>query len=163
MDANFSLFPRIAAAVSILGLCVVCAPPVQSSELSSLAGAWTGAGTVALSDGSIERLRCRATYRVDGSETGLQQILRCASDSYKFDLSSELVNQSGRISGTWRESNRGISGSLEGRVSGGRITASVDGIGFSANIRVTTAGQNQSVSIVSQSDIRQVSISMVRR
>ena len=164
MDANFSRFPRIAAAISILGLYLVCASPsAQSSELFSLAGAWTGSGTIALSDGSVERLRCRAAYRVDGSETGLQQSLRCASDSYKFDLSSDLVSQGGRISGTWRESSRGISGSLEGRVGGGRITAFVEGAGFSANIRVTTVGQNQSVSIVSQGDIRQVSISMVRR
>jgi hypothetical protein len=118
---------------------------------------------IALSDGSIERLRCRAAYRVDGSEKGLQQSLRCASDSYKFDLSSDLVNQGGRISGTWSESSRGISGSLEGRVGGGRITALVESAGFSANIRVTTVGLNQSVSIVSQGDIRQVSISMVRR
>ena len=164
MDANISLSSRIAAAIFLLGLYLVCAPPsAQSSELSSLAGTWTGSGTIALSDGSIERLRCRATYRVDGSETGLQQSLRCASDSYKFDLSSDLVNQGGRISGAWRESSRGINGSLEGRVGGGHITASVEGAGFSANIRVTTVGQNQSVSIVSQGDIRQVSISMVRR
>jgi hypothetical protein len=164
MDANFSLFPRIAAAISILGLSLVFAPAsAQSAELSSLAGAWTGSGTIALSDGSIERLRCRATYQVDASGTGLQQSLRCASDSYRFDLGSDLVNQGGRISGTWSESSRGISGSLEGRVGGGRITALVEGAGFSANIRVTTAGQHQSVSIVSQGDIRQVSISMVRR
>jgi hypothetical protein len=117
-------------------LYLVCAPAsAQSAELSSLAGAWTGAGTIALSDGSIERLRCRATYRVDDSETGLQQSLRCASDSYKFDLSSDLVSQGGHISGTWSESSRGISGSLEGRVGGGRITAFVEGAGFSANIR----------------------------
>jgi len=49
--------------------------------------------------GRTERLRCRATYRVDGSGTGLQQSLRCASDSYKFDLSSDLVTQGSRISG----------------------------------------------------------------
>ena len=98
MDANFSLSSRIVAAISILGLCLLCAPPsAQSAELSSLAGAWTGAGTIALSDGSIERLRCRATYRVGGSETGLQQSLRCASDSYKFDLSSDLVSQGGDL------------------------------------------------------------------
>ena len=164
MDGNLSLSPRTAAAISILGLYFVCAPPsAQSAELSSLAGAWAGAGTIALSDGSIERLRCRAAYRVDGSEKGLQQSLRCASDSYKFDLSSDLVSQSGRISGTWSESSRGISGSLEGRVGGGRITALVESAGFSANIRVTTVGQNQSVSIVSRGVIRQVSISMVRR
>ena len=52
MDANFSRFPRIAAAISILGLYLVCASPsAQSSELFSLAGAWTGSGTIALSDG----------------------------------------------------------------------------------------------------------------
>src|SRR5246127_4730222 len=60
-------------------------------------GSWSGTGTVALSDGTTERIRCRASYKIDGSGSGLQQTLRCASDSYKFDLSSNVTSQGDRI------------------------------------------------------------------
>ncbi len=134
----------------------------QSRPFSALAGAWAGSGTISLSDGSKERLRCRATYRVNGPESGLQQTLRCASDSYRFDLSSDVVSQGGHLSGTWSESGRNISGSLEGQVSGGHIAATVSAPGFSATLTLTTLGNHQSVSISSEGDIRNVSISMVR-
>ncbi len=150
--------------LAVTGFAVIyCLPSfAQSVPFSGLSGAWAGPGTISLSDGSREHLRCRATYRVNGPESGLQQTLRCASDSYRFDLSSDVVSQGGRISGTWSESNRNISGSLEGRASGGHILATVSAPGFSANLTLTTLGNHQSVSIVSRGNIRNVSISMVR-
>ena len=50
---------------------------------------------------------------------GLQQTLGCASDSYKFELSSDVRNVGGRIEGTWSEATRGVNGSVEGRAQGG--------------------------------------------
>ena len=50
-------------------------------------GAWSGTGTIRQGNGSTERIRCAANYRTRGStghEVDLQ--LRCASDSYNFDL-----------------------------------------------------------------------------
>jgi hypothetical protein len=92
----------------------------------------------------------------------LQQTLRCASDSYKFELSRDVVSDGARLSGTWSESSRGISGTLQGHANGDRISAVADAPGFSANLNLTTRGNRQSVSIVSQGDIRDVSITMVR-
>ena len=40
----------------------------QSPPFAGLAGSWTGSGSISLSDGSKERLRCRATY---GSISGV--------------------------------------------------------------------------------------------
>jgi hypothetical protein len=134
----------------------------QPAPFADLPGLWTGSGSIALSDGSLERLRCRATYRVDDSGMRLQQSLRCASDSYKFDLSSDVVSDGARLSGTWSESGRGISGTLQGHSNGGRISAVADAAGFSANLNLTTRGNRQSVSIVSQGAIRDVSITMIR-
>ncbi|MBR1030325.1 hypothetical protein [Bradyrhizobium liaoningense] len=159
-----SLRSLTAAGLTVAGLVVSYSEPssAQSALFSGLAGAWSGTGAISLSDGSKERLRCRATYRVNGPESVLQQTLRCASDSYRFDLSSEVVSQDGHISGTWSEASRNISGSLEGRASAGHIAATVEAAGFSANLTLTTQGNHQSVSVVSQGDIRSVSISMVR-
>ncbi len=104
MRENFS---RLSMATATCALYLLCEPvSAQSTEFALLAGAWTGSGSIALSDGSTERLRCRAIYRVEGA--GLQQSLRCASDSYKFELSSDLISQGSRISGTWSESSRGL-------------------------------------------------------
>ena len=37
----------------------------------AMAGSWAGGGTLTLSDGSAERLRCRASYDVGGAGTDL--------------------------------------------------------------------------------------------
>jgi hypothetical protein len=134
----------------------------QSRPFAGFDGAWSGNGTVSLSDGSSERIRCRANYKVDGSGLGLKQNLRCASDSYKFDLSSDVTSQGDRISGNWSETNRNVSGSLQGTAGGGRIDVFVEAVGFSANLTLRTSGNKQTVQISSKGDIRGVSITMVK-
>jgi hypothetical protein len=151
------------ATIAFAGWMIMVLPAhCQQAPFAGLSGSWTGSGKVALSDGSIERLRCRAAYRVDGTGAKLQQTLKCASDSYKFDLSIEVVSDGPQILGTWNESSRGISGTLQGHSHNGRISAVVDSVGFSANLDLVTRGNRQSVSIVSQGSIRNVSIIMSR-
>jgi hypothetical protein len=82
------------AAVALVGWIVMVLPAhAQLAPFAGLSGSWTGSGQVALSDGSNERLRCRAAYRVDPSGVRLQQTLKCASDSYTFDLTSEVLSE----------------------------------------------------------------------
>jgi hypothetical protein len=151
------------AAIAFAGWMVMVLPAhSQPAPFAGLSGSWTGSGSVALSDGSTERLRCRAAYRIDGSGAKLQQTLRCASDSYKFDLNSDVASDGTRISGTWSESSRGVNGTLQGHANGGHMSLVADSVGFSANLNLTTRGNRQSVSIVSQGTIRNVSITMIR-
>src|ERR1017187_10565771 len=72
----------------------------QSGPFAGFAGAWSGNGTVALSDGTTEHIRCKADYKVNGSGLGLKQNLHCASDSYKFDLSSDVTSYGDHIAGS---------------------------------------------------------------
>ena len=65
----------------------------QSGPFAGMAGIWSGSGIVTLDDGSTERIRCRATYAVGAGGNGLEQTLTCASDSYKFNLSSNVMAQ----------------------------------------------------------------------
>src|ERR1700709_1632068 len=81
----------------------VSAGHAQSGPFVGFDGAWSGNGTVALSDGTTERIRCKADYKVNGNGLGLKQSLHCASDSYKFDLSNEVTSNGDRISGSWGE------------------------------------------------------------
>jgi hypothetical protein len=134
----------------------------QARPFAGLDGSWSGSGTVSMSDGSSERLRCKAAYKVDSSGLALKQTLRCASDSYKFDLSSDVTSQGDRVSGQWSETNRNIFGSVQGTASGGKIDVMVEAPGFSASLLLRTSGNRQTVQISSKGDIRGVSITMVK-
>ncbi|MEH6951130.1 hypothetical protein V4R08_07230 [Nitrobacter sp. NHB1] len=134
----------------------------QSPPFAGFAGNWSGKGTVSLSDGSTENIRCRASYHVDRTGRALKQNLRCASDSYKFDLSSDVVSDGTEITGNWSESTRNLFGSVRGRAGGGEIDVFVDAAGFAANLTLRVHGNRQSVWITSKGQIRNVSITMVR-
>jgi hypothetical protein len=151
-----------AAAVGAALMFTVSAGHAQSRPFAGFDGAWSGNGTVSLSDGSTERIRCRADYKVNGTGQGLKQNLRCASDSYKFDLSSDVTSQGDRISGNWNEANRNIFGNLQGTAGGGKIDVLVEAPGFTANLMLRANGNRQTVQISSKGDIRGVSITMVR-
>ncbi len=140
----------------------VSAGHAQSGPFSGLDGAWSGSGTVALSDGTTERIRCKAQYKVNGTGLGLKQSLKCASDSYKFDLTSDVTSQGDRISGNWSEASRNVFGNLQGTAGGGQIQVFVEANGFAANLTVRTSGNRQTVQISSKGEIRGVNITMVR-
>lgn len=126
------------------------------------AGNWSGGGTIQIADAGTERIRCRGTYSADGSGNNLRQSLRCASDSYRFDLSTDLRSSGGGLSGFWSESSRGINGTVDGRISGGNVTARVETNGYVASFNITTRGGKQSVAIASPGPIRAVNISLSR-
>ncbi len=134
----------------------------SSTPFAGFDGAWSGTGTVALSDGTTERIRCKADYKVNGNGLGLKQNLRCASDSYKFDLSSDVISNGDRISGNWSEASRNVNGSLQGTAGGGQIQVFVEANGFAANLTLRTSGNKQTVQINSKGEIRGVNITMVR-
>ena len=136
----------------------------EAGPFAGLSGSWAGDGSVTMSDGSRERIRCRATYSVPPMGTSLNQGLRCASDSYTFDVKSNVMaGDDGALSGTWSEATRQVAGDLTGTATGGSIQTSIQTLGFSAHLSVTTHGARQSVSIrPDSSDVQSVTIEMRR-
>jgi hypothetical protein len=164
-NARTSIFVttrRLLFAVVAFFVASASAGYAQSGPFAGMAGSWSGGGTVLLDDGSTERIRCRATYAVGAGGNGLNQSLTCASDSYRFNLSSNVVAEGGALSGTWSESSRGINGNLEGRGSSGNFQVIASAPGFTASINLTTRGNKQSVVIKSESVFRGASISLSR-
>lgn len=156
-----------AAAVVISSLSLMSLAPsialAQSAPFAGLAGVWSGNGSISLSGGTKERIKCRATYAVGDNGNGLQQTLRCASDSYKFELSSNVKSANGKISGNWSENTRGVSGDLEGRAQGGLFEVVVSSPAFTASLNLTTRGNSQTVKITSQgSEFSGVTITLTR-
>ncbi len=129
---------------------------------AGLSGSWSGTGTIGVSNGTKERIRCRAVYSVPPSGQALHQELRCASDSYKFEVNSNVVAaENGSLSGTWTELTRQVTGAVSGNVTPGQISTSVKGTGFSAVLSVATKGTKQAVSIRPQgTEIQTIDIDM---
>src|ERR1700722_12593296 len=149
-----------AAALLVVGLVSGSASYAQSGPFTGMAGNWSGGGTVTLDDGSTERIRCHATYAVGEGGNGVNQTLTCASDSYRFNLASNVVAQGGSLSGTWSESTRGVNGNIEGRSGPGVVQVVATAPGFTANISLTTRGNKQSVVIKAESQFKGASISL---
>jgi hypothetical protein len=137
----------MAAAVLFAGSLFGAPAQAQSGPFAGLAGNWGGGGVVTLDDGQV-------------GGANMTMTLTCASDAYKFQLTANVVDQGGAVTGTWSEASRGVSGSLQGRGGGGNFQVVASTAGFNANISLRTAGNKQSISMSADSQFRGASISM---
>lgn len=129
---------------------------------ADLSGYWTGGGTITMTNGGSERIRCKAVYAVNNTGRSLNQSLRCASDSYRLEITGDVTVNGGVVTGTWGEATRHVTGNISGRASGSEIQARVDGAGFSAGLQVRFRGDRQSVSIrpTGGTDVADVAITL---
>jgi len=121
-----------------------------AGPFARLAGQWSGSGSIDLANGGHEPIKCQAAYDVLEEQNNLQLNIRCASDSYNFDLRGSATNANGLITGTWSESTRGAAGTLSGKAEGDHFSVLAKGPSFTANLTLTTHGDRQSVTIKSQ-------------
>jgi hypothetical protein len=137
----------------------------EPGPFAALAGSWSGGGTIKKSNGGSERIRCRSAFEPAGA-ANLSLRLRCASDSYNFDLTASLAYQAGAISGSFQEATRSVVGGISGHLTGeGRqVQAVAQAPGVTSNITLTTRGNHQSVSIVTPgADVPEITVSLERR
>ena len=112
-----------------------------------LAGQWSGKGTIELSDGTREAVRCRAIYDVPDIQNNLQLSIRCASESYSFELLSSAKYSAGAITGTWSETTRNMAGTISGKAGGDHFQVTAVSPSFTASLSLTTHGDRQTVII----------------
>jgi hypothetical protein len=157
---------NFAALAISAGLAAFTTQPSGAAEgpLAHFAGSWSGSGKITVQNGSSERIRCRSTNANNASGNAMNMSLRCASDSYKFELASDISStESGTISGSWNETTRGVMGSLSGKATASTIQATANAVGFSASLAIRASGNSLSVSIRSPgAEISEVSISMTK-
>ena len=152
MKSNSELNWAIAG-VLVAGLLVVGAGTrdarSEPGPFSALNGSWSGAGTIKKANGVSERIRCRSAFEPAGA-ANLSLRLRCASDSYNFDLTAGVAYQGGAISGSWQEATRNVGGGISGHSAseGRQVQAVAQTIGVTSNITLITRGNRQSVSIM---------------
>lgn len=148
-------------AVALLSMAAV-RPAVAAGPFSNFAGEWTGTGDIAMTDGSREKIKCKATYGVGPSGQALNINVNCASDSYRVNIISNVVAQGNSFSGTWRETTRQVDGDVTGRIpSPGSYQASLQGTGFGIELAATSNGKIQAITINAQgTDVQTVKISL---
>jgi len=143
---------------------VLWTQPAAAGPFAQFSGSWSGSGTVRSGDTPTERIRCTATYRPRG-ERNIDLALRCASDSYNFDLVGEFqADERNQVSGRWTERSRNVGGTAVGQARGDRLQIHVESSAFSADLAMVTRNRRQSVTIDTQGggQIVKASISLRR-
>jgi hypothetical protein len=142
---------RSTGIAGVFAVCLVATGQSQeASPLTKLAGQWTGSGTIELANGAHEPIKCRASYDVLEEQNNVQLSIRCASDSYNFDMHASATLASKAISGSWNEVSRNVAGKISGTAEGDRIDVAAESSAFSASLALTTRGNKQSVVIKSK-------------
>jgi hypothetical protein len=111
--------------------------PALAGELgpfSKLDGSWSGRGVIAMRDGSTESIHCAAGYVVEGSGNEMRELLVCASASYKVEISANVDCDHQRLTGSWAEATRHMSGNISGRASGSEISVNAASSGFTTRL-----------------------------
>jgi len=145
-----------AAIPAMLFVCAALADPIDG-----LAGYWSGNGSIALSNGKTERVKCQVFYKSEGSQ--IRQTMRCASADYNINSSADLHVKGGQVSGTWEEKTYAAKGDVTGRYGGGSFALSIQGASFSAVMNVALSNCRQSLNITPQGlDITRVSITLAK-
>jgi hypothetical protein len=164
LDADGRGFRFLAAcAFAIALLSPEVAMARAGGPFAALAGEWRGAGSVTGSDGRSERLACRADNRVSGDGFNLSQSLVCASDSYRFDIRTDISTDGRTVHGTWQEATRNAAGNLDGEIRGNSIQGTVEGQNFTAAVSLTTSGNRMQVIIVPQgTDLARIEVGLRR-
>jgi hypothetical protein len=152
LQRTFGFSPAILSCC-LLGVILTFVPlswaQAESGPFGDFAGSWSGTGTLRPENGAAERIRCNATYRPGG--TGQREIdlqLRCASDSYNFDLTGQFVaDGQNQISGRWTERSRSTGGTAVGNAQGDRLQLHIESGGFAADVVMLTRNRRQSVDI----------------
>lgn len=134
----------------IFALALPAAALAANSPFERMVGQWSGNGTIQMSDGNHEPLRCKAAYDVLSKGANLQLNIRCASQSYNFDLRSSANYAGGKITGMWSESTLNTGGQLSGDAEGDRIRIEANSQSFSAVLTLVTRGNKQSVTVESR-------------
>ena len=147
----FHALARIAIPACAL-VAAIAMPPLPARAADGLfaefPGSWSGAGTLKPENGAAERIRCNANYRKGSAPNEINLQLRCASDSYNFDLSGEFaVDGQNQVNGRWTERTRSVGGTAVGNASGDRLSLHVESAGFSAELVMITKNKRQSVII----------------
>jgi hypothetical protein len=132
-----------------------------ASPIEDMNGYWSGSGSVVLSNGNTERVKCSVFYKVSEGGTQIRQAMRCASADYKIDALAELRVRGEKVSGSWEEKTYSATGEVSGRFADNNFVLSIKGANFTAAMSVSLSDCKQNISISPQGlDVTRISIGL---
>lgn len=119
----------------------------DASPFAPLIGWWKGEGRLGFREGQTESVTCRATYGAGEAANSLEQNVRCASSSGKVEITSTIINDGGKLSGTWTERVYNLTGDLNGAITERGYRVSVAGSDLSAEMEIIAKDGMQIIEI----------------
>jgi len=142
---------RAASVALVVGImCSLAGPAAADNPFPSLAGSWRGPGTVKLTGGQTESIKCKAYYTNKSGGSVLGLAILCGSASVKIDMRANLEYSGGKVTGTWEERQFNAAGTVSGSASSNKITLAITGGGLTGSLSVSLASGSHSVSISTQ-------------
>ena len=156
-----------AAATFVLATgCLRAEGAATVNVFTKFVGNWVGGGKIFLSSGKQENIRCRGTFSPNQALAGVSMKLelRCANDTFNFELQSEINYNGSGVTGNWTERTRGLNGTISGALKGDEINAVVESQTFTAMMDLINNGDKQQVRITSPgSEMSDVLIGLIRK
>jgi hypothetical protein len=145
------------------GLIAVCATAwaAATGPIGEMAGYWTGNGSVTLSGGNTERVKCAVIYKVSDDGVQIKQSIRCASTDYSINATADLKVKGEQVSGSWEEKTYSATGEVSGRFTGENLVLSIQGANFTASMNVSLSACKQSINISPKGlDVNRINIGL---
>ena len=141
----------------------LAATGARAGSIDEMTGYWTGSGSVVLSNGNTERVKCAVTYKISEGGTQIKQSMRCASADYNINASADLNVKGQSVTGSWEEKTYSAVGEVSGRYTGSNFVLSIKGASFTASMNLTVSDCKQSISISPQGlDVARISIGLAK-
>lgn len=142
---------------------VLAASAGAASPIDDMAGYWSGAGSVLLSNGKTEKVKCAVTYKVTEGGTQIKQSMRCASADYSINAAADLKVKGAQVTGNWEERTYSATGEVTGKYTGSAFTLAIKGGNFTASMNVSLSNCKQSISIAPQGlEVNKITIGLAK-
>lgn len=152
MPSRSSWRSTVSAAVVLAG-CLAASPVsaqeagAQAGPFASLIGWWQGEGRLGFKEGQVETVRCRATYLAGATANALDQTIRCAAASGAIEVKATVVEDDGKLTGTWSERLHDLSGDITGQITARGFKVRVASSRLTAGMDIAVRGDRQIVEI----------------
>jgi hypothetical protein len=154
---------NIAGATACVAILLLAASASAASPIDDMAGYWSGAGSVLLSNGKTEKVKCSVVYKIADGGTQIKQSMRCASADYSINAAADLKVKGAQVTGSWEERTYSAAGEVSGKYTGTAFTLAIKGGTFSASMNVSLSNCKQQINIAPQGiDVNRISIGLAK-
>jgi hypothetical protein len=119
-----------------------------ADPIMALAGRWAGPATLVPDSGPNQAYSCVVTYFPADNGARLTQNLRCKSENYQFDGTTQLQIAGSKITGRWQDKINNLDGIVNGTVKPDGFDILLSGDFFDAKMTIASTSCQQTFAIV---------------